>query len=74
MPYQKHHTVSGGAWSNYKETLSESGCRVDIVYGTVGVGDPHGHIVYFNGQDIYRRDIKNLQAFSSGGKPFIEII
>lgn len=57
---------SGTVWFNQKETVSNSGTRTDVIFGSLGIGSPHGHCVYFNNSLIYCRPHEGLVAQVSG--------
>lgn len=66
MPYLKESIKSGCVWLNPKETSSQSGCRIDWIYGYGGIGSPHGHLVLFNGSIVYSRNLDDIIAEPCG--------
>lgn len=43
-----------------KETYSVSGCRTDYIYGYFGIGSPHAHLVLFNQEIEWHRNLSGL--------------
>jgi hypothetical protein len=72
MTYQDESFKSGCCWYDYKDTISLSGCRTDIIFGYSGIGSPHGHAVFFNNYQIYQRQEGSLRAELSGSQIVIQ--
>jgi hypothetical protein len=65
--YQNNSIRTNDGWFNWNDRGSASGVRTDVIYGYPNIGSPHGHAAFFNGSEIFQRQVGNLRTIVSGG-------
>ena len=72
MAYLPKGIASGLAWMNFNVTPLQTGSEINVIYGHLSTGSPHGHAVFRNGSEIFQRPIDNLTATISGATILIK--